>query len=425
MSASTLSSGPWRIGARPGDLFLLSASFDRCADSIASAARRCASSAYISPIGVARLADVTRSIGNRVNDVGRKLDAADLSTRLREMSVRLRFSMRSRGLRFPSRAARRLGVDGARQFLRIDAEGHGAVVEVFGELDGAEHVAVIIPGMTNSLRNYDANLRVKGLDLVEEMRRQSPNVAVVSWLGYRTPDLSLGGLVDAAASDRARVGSAALVSDLEVIRRMAPRSHLTVVGHSYGSVVVGETLKSGTLRDRVDAVDIGDIAVVGSPGMNVSSRSSLRHSEIDIWAAKVSGIDPGHLAVKLKPRPMRLLPWLLPFSVPVRRRPPVEVSVDFSPPRPRDAVPYAPVHGEDPAARGFGAKRFSAAGARSHGDYFRPGTLSLVNLARIATDRTPLDRAPRRAAVDDDAEAEANGGKKKSTKPTERVAKLS
>ncbi len=295
--------------------------------------------------------------------------------------------MRSRGLVAPSREARKLGGGQLRRYLRIDARGHGAVVEVFGELSRAEHVAVIVPGMTNSLHDYDRNARVKGRDLAAAMRARNPEVAVVSWLGYRTPDLSVRGLLEGAASGRATTGAAALVTDLEVIRRMAPHSHLTIVGHSYGSVVVGEALKSRTLGPRVAALGIGDVAVVGSPGMNVARRAQLGHDEIDVWAAKVRGIDPGHLSVTLKARWRAFVPLPLPLPLPLPfTGPPVGVSVDFGPPRPRDIVPFAPVHGRDPASRGFGARPFSAAGATDHGSYFVPGTTSLANLARIATD---------------------------------------
>ena len=415
MSTSNASSGRWRIGAKPSHLLELSRSFDGCAHAIDAAARRCEASAYLAPVAPFRLAQRAFELTGLVREVGRALDAADLAGRLTRVSSTLSASMRSRGLLSPSRAARELAEGSGRRFLRIDARGHGAVVEVFGDLLRAEHVALIVPGMTNSLLDYGGNVRVKGRDLAAAMRAQNPNVAVVSWLGYRTPDLSVTGLLEGASSGRAKVGAAALVTDLEVIRRMAPHSHITIVGHSYGSVVVGETLKSTTLSARVAALAVGDVAVVGSPGMNVSRRAQLGHPEIDVWAAKVRGIDPGHLSVTLDTRGRAFIPQPLPlpfpFPLPLRLPlalpfigPPVGVSVDFGPPQPRDIVPLAPVHGRDPTTRRFGARPFSAAGATDHGSYFVPGTRSLANLARIATDEelpgdstgNPVDRTPPR-----------------------------
>ena len=394
MSTSNAQPGRWRIGAKPSQLLELSRSFEACAQAIDASARRCAASAYLAPVAPFRLARQAHVAAGRVREVGRALDAADLAQRLTRVSSTLRASMRSRGLLAPSQEARKLALGGGRRFLRIDARGHGAVVEVFGDRLRAEHVAVIVPGMTNSLRDYDGNARVKGQDLAAAMHARNPDVAVVSWLGYRTPDLSVRGLMEGAASGRARTGADALVADLELIRRMAPRSHITILGHSYGSVVVGETLKSRTLGPRVAALQIGDVAVVGSPGMNVSTRAQLGHREIDVWAAKVHGIDPGHLSVTLKTRWWAFIPPLVPSPLlfPITG-PPVIVSVDFGPPHPRDIVPYAPVHGRDPATRRFGARPFSAAGATDHGSYFVPGTVSLSNLARIAIDEEPSRNA--------------------------------
>lgn len=384
-------SGRWRIAAKPAELLALADAFETYALAIESAACRCSSSARVSPMGPLRLAHGARSIETGLSVTGRALDAADLSHRLRTMSSTFQTSMRSRALLTPSGAARRLAGGATRRFLRIDARDHGAVVEVFGDLERAAHVAVIVPGMTNSLADYDTNARIKGRDLAAAMQARSPDVAVVSWLGYRTPDLSVRGLLEGAGSGRARTGAGALVADLELIRRMAPRSHITIVGHSYGSVVVGETMRSNELNDRVAALRIGDVAVVGSPGMNVPMRASLGHGDIDVWAAKVQGIDPGHLSVTLRTRWRAFVPRRVPLPLPLPFTGlPVRVSVDFGPPHPRDVIPFAPVHGRDPASRGFGARTFSAAGAQDHGSYFAPGTLSLTNLSRIATGADPL-----------------------------------
>lgn len=384
----------WKIGAKPAELLAMASALEQCAESIMSAARQGSSSGYVPTWSMHRLAGAAMTIAAGVSRCGRALDAADLSDRLTRLSSALQASMRSRALRYPSIAARRLGDGGKRQFLRLDARGHGSVVEVFGNLADAEHVAVIVPGMTNSIRDYDENARVKGRDLIDAMRTQSPRVAVVSWLGYRTPDLSVWGLVEGAASGRARSGAASLVTDLELIRRMAPESHITVVGHSYGSVVVGEAMKQRSLAERVGAMRIGDVAVLGSPGMNVTSRRALGHDDIDLWAAKVTGVDLGHLSIRVQSnwQSFTRRPILMPFPFPLVE-PPGRFSVDVKLPQPRDAVPFAPVHGEDPADRGFGARRFSAAGAEDHGSYFLPGTLSLTNIARIATDRTPVERS--------------------------------
>ena len=295
--------------------------------------------------------------------------------------------MRSRAVRNRSMQTTLIGLGAQRQFLRLDTSGNGRVVEVIGDLKRAKHVAVVLPGMTNSFRDYDEHTRQKAEDLAEAMRAFDPDVAVIAWLGYRTPNATFAGLAEAAASGRARRGAIDLVDDLEVIRRMAPNSHLSLIGHSYGSVVAGETLRQKQLRDRVDALNIDDVAVVGSPGMNVSSRQDLGHADIDLWAAKTPSIPVVTVNVSRNPNSWVSLtsqfPLPIPFSIGPFKAP---VDVRVHPRLPSDLVPYAPVHGEDPSARGFGSKRFSTKGAVSHSTYFLPGTVSLENLARIATD---------------------------------------
>lgn len=381
-----MSSDPrWRVAAVPRQLLALASATDQFAETIGSARRRVSSTRSTDLSALNGLIRRSVDIAAGVRTTGHRLDAADLAGRLDRYSTVLRVSMQSRALRHRSSQTRRLGVGNDRKFLHIVTAGNGRVVELFGDLQRAKHVALIVPGMTNSINDYDPNTRIKGRELAGAMRAFDPDVAVVAWLGYRTPNLTAIGLVEGAGSKRARAGARELVDDLEVIRRMAPSAHLTVVGHSYGSVVAGETLRSQALAGRVDALGLEDVAVVGSPGMNTTSRAALGHRSIEVWASKVASIEPGSMSIKRTNNGRPTLPFLIPL--PVRVGPfgagPVEVVL----PHPSDVIPFAPVHGEDPSAPGYGAKRFSSAGAHGHGEYFSPGTVSLENLARIATNR--------------------------------------
>ena len=380
-----MSSDPrWRVAAIPNHLLTLASMSERFGDAVRAARIRCASNGYVDPSPLDALFQRSTDLAESVRRVGQRLDAADLADRLGRYSSVLRSSMRSRALNHRSGQTKLLGEGNGRQFFRIATAGNGRVVEVIGDLHRARHVAVIVPGMTNSIRDYDPNTRIKGTELAKAMRAYDPNTAVVVWLGYRTPNQTAAGLVEGAASGRARDGARQLVDDLEVLRRMAPESHLTIIGHSYGSVVAGETLLSYPLAKRVDALGIEDVAVVGSPGMNTNSRRALGHPDIDVWASKVATIELGSISVNRKQRGLYVP---LPIPVPYRIGPFGNGPVDITPPHPSDLIPFVPVHGEDPSAKGFGAKRFSSAGASGHSEYFKKGTVALENLARIATNR--------------------------------------
>jgi hypothetical protein len=234
----------------------------------------------------------------------------------------------------------------AGRYLRVDPRHDGRVVEVLGDLDTAKHVVILVPGMSNDLHNYRTSLRTKATALLDAMRAQTGDgVVVVAWLGYDTPDL--GG---ASRSDVAEAAAPALVADVAAIRNSYPAVHVTVVAHSYGSVVLGQAMKQG--------LDAPTAVVVGSPGMDGDDRDDLGSRNTTLWAAKSTSAITVHR-----------MPF---FGVPL-------FGIRFG-----DPVALAPVHGEDPSAKGFGARHFGVGDVAGHGEYFEPGTLSVQNIARIA-----------------------------------------
>ena len=279
----------------------------------------------------------------------------------RAVAVLLTSAVENHGKRAGLR--RSLATHPERRYLRADGRGDGQVVEVLGDLPSAEHVVFLVPGMTNELANFDTQLRVRALRFLDELHRQSPKakVAVVAWLGYDTPDLDVRGLLQARESGRAKQGAVSLRKDLAEIRRLNPAAHLTAVGHSYGSVVLGQAMRHG-----LDGAGVSDVVVVGSPGMDANRRRDLGSPRIALWASKA--------AVRVGPAVSVPMPFPLP-----RIRFPGPVAVD--------PISLAPAHGEDPSAKGYGARQFSSKGAMSHGAYFNPGSESLRNMANIALGR--------------------------------------
>jgi hypothetical protein len=109
-----------------------------------------------------------------------------------------------------------------------------------------------------------------------EMDAADPNArnVTVAWLGYDAPtwDLSV------ATPDNAIEGGDLLVSDVEGYRASAQGDqHITVLGHSYGSVTVGYAGMNGLAAD--------DVAFIGSPGVGASHVDQLSPGEGHVWAA--------------------------------------------------------------------------------------------------------------------------------------------
>ncbi len=275
-----------------------------------------------------------------------------------------------------------------REFLDFDGRGDGRIVEVVGDLARAERIAVLVPGVDTRLGNYAHGLGgvADRSPLVQAHRlltaaatagstgsavpagstgaaggaraadatgtagaaggaraadatgtAAGERLAVVAWLGYDTPD----GVGPAAIREEyARAGASALDDFVSWLARVRPTARISVLGHSYGSVVAG--LAARHLPDQVT-----DIVAFGSPGMGVSRAADLR-THARIWAGRADG------------------DW-------IRWIPGIRI--------------LGAGHGTKPTSARFGAHRFGTRGATGHDHYLSPGTESLTNIAAIATGR--------------------------------------
>ncbi len=182
-----------------------------------------------------------------------------------------------------------------RLLLALDAE-HGRAVVSVGDPDRATHVALLVPGASTTITD-DLHSLVRRAD---DLRRTASSVAVgsvaaVAWLGYATPSG-----IDIASTKPAAAGAAALRNELDGLRasaRAAGRDvHVTVVGHSYGSLVAGRAL-----RDADHGVD--DLVLLGSPGTGVDDADEIRLDNGAVYVAEADrdwiaglgyfGADPG------------------------------------------------------------------------------------------------------------------------------------
>ncbi|QYX80445.1 alpha/beta hydrolase [Streptomyces akebiae] len=225
-----------------------------------------------------------------------------------------------------------------RRILAFDPEGNGRVAEVFGNLDKAERVSVVVPGVDTNVINFQRTNRrysapvgmAESLYDAERAASRGTRTAVIAWADYTAPD-GLG--LDSATALRAEQGSVRLNA---LVRSLPGDSTVALVCHSYGSVVCGVAARS--LPSRVT-----DIAVAGSPGMRAETVGQLR-TAARVWAMRDAD------------------DWV-------------------------QDVPYLEVgglgHGADPVSSEFGARILSAADARGHSGYFEPGTESLHNFAEI------------------------------------------
>ncbi|MFG3285152.1 alpha/beta hydrolase [Streptomyces sp. NPDC048111] len=223
-----------------------------------------------------------------------------------------------------------------RHILAFDPRGRGQVAEVYGELEHAEHVSVVVPGSDIDARTFDRTNDRYGTPagMAAALRGATHGgVAVIAWVGYTTP---VGVGLDAASGRLAEAGAGRLARFTEGLDAVGAPDPVLFC-HSYGSVVCG-------LAARDKDLDAVDIVALGSPGMRADTAAEFG-TGARVWAAK----DPSD--------------WI-------------------------DDVPHVEFaglgHGTDPTDPAFGARRVPAADAVGHTGYFAPGTESLRSFAAIA-----------------------------------------
>ncbi|BCJ35356.1 hypothetical protein Athai_28590 [Actinocatenispora thailandica] len=230
------------------------------------------------------------------------------------------------------------------QYLLFDPAPPGRVALVYGDLRTADRVAVLVPGADTRLADFARGLggrrhrapAVQAVNLYRAADALRPNrVSVVAWLGYRTPR---GPGIDVARQQLAAAGATALTRFVRGLTVVAPHAALMLLGHSYGSVVIG--LAAARLPAQVR-----DVAVFGSPGVGVDTAAEL-FATARIWAACAPG------------------DWTR-FVPGVRR--------------------WGFGHGRRPTDPAFGARPFCTAGVTDHDHYLAAGTGSLAALAAILT----------------------------------------
>ncbi|CCQ16876.1 putative uncharacterized protein [Rhodococcus sp. AW25M09] len=243
--------------------------------------------------------------------------------------------------------------------LNIDDQGRGAIA--LNNPDTAHNVATYVPGTGTELSKMGGDM-ARANDLLataDRVDRDSKN-SVVAWMGYDAPP----GLSDAAQTGFADAGAPRLDSFQDGLRAAhdGPPSHNTVIGHSYGSTVVGHAMSDG------GSLDVDSVVFAGSPGVGVTRVGELA----------LDGIAADRMADHV-----------------------------FATAAPADPVTWIGVlapevaHGGDPTGEVFGANVFESAPGNksidipvlgdvgfdpdSHSDYFKSGTPSLLSMAQIMT----------------------------------------
>jgi Alpha/beta hydrolase len=164
--------------------------------------------------------------------------------------------------------------------LSFDPHGDGKAAIALGDPTRAAAIGVVVPGMDTTLANIANPLRN-----AVNLRRTSDSLAgpvvtdrtsMVAWLGYDTPSAT-----QVAFDGKAQAGAPELVGfvdDLRATHTGAQPPRVTVLAHSYGTLVTGLAARQGLASDA--------ITLVGSPGVGAAHATELGLPAGAVWAGR-------------------------------------------------------------------------------------------------------------------------------------------
>ncbi len=242
--------------------------------------------------------------------------------------------------------------------------GEGKAAIAIGNPDTATDTAVVVPGTGSSVAQGWLESD-NATTLYDQMVLANPGeqTSVIAWMGYDTPDSPTDPRI--ATPGLARQGGELLAADVDGLaatHRDGVGSHVTVIGHSYGSTAVADAF-AGSGMHADDAV------LIGSPG------TDLAHSAADFHLSGGGQVYVG--AASSDP-----VSWL-------GQAGPIPDFVNRELGHP---LGWEAGLGRDPAGDGFGSVRFDAEvpgrdglDFADHSKYYSLGSESLRSMTDIAS----------------------------------------
>ena len=245
-----------------------------------------------------------------------------------------------------------------RSLLSVDTAWPGRAAVVVGDLQTADYVSYMVPGMFFTVDGQMVDWTIIAQDLYDEqvgwtvkLAGTDPSlvgktVATVAWIGYQTP-----GITDIASLDLAKQGAQYISSAVHGVlaSRTGDEPYVTLVTHSYGSTAVLMALADG-------AVTADSLVIIGSPGSAAQTVDDIGMPADKVFVGEAA--------------------W--------------------------DPVVNSAFFGSDPGSAAFGASKMNVAGgtdplsgktlagASGHLGYFDAGTEAMRNMALVGLDQGAL-----------------------------------
>jgi hypothetical protein len=235
----------------------------------------------------------------------------------------------------------------ARTLLSADPAGEGKAVIVLGNLQTADYVTYMVPGMFYTVDGQLSAWTGDAADLYKQQQDWLKRLSAVDPAdAHKTPDLTNIGSLDLAY--QARDALASSVESMQ-LQRTGHEPYTTILAHSYGSTAALMALTQYSFS-------VNALVLVGTPGSSAQSAKDLHVSNTNVWVGAAA--------------------W--------------------------DPVPTSAFFGSDPSAPSYGAHMMGVNGGKDvitgaslgqsigHNEYFDPGTESIRNMALIGIDHAEL-----------------------------------
>ena len=251
--------------------------------------------------------------------------------------------------------------------LGFDSNGMGRAIVSIGNPDTADNVVTYVPGTFAKLESIDGDIsRAQLLQAQAEAIDHSRNTASIVWLGYDAPQAIATDATETEWADKAEVPLGHFVQGIEEANHHGVNQ--TLLGHSYGSLVAGQTMST-----HLD-LPVDNAIMVGSPGVGVDHAKDLNIPPDHVFAATAKND-----LINLAPPPAGTLAPLNPKAY-------MRLFDDHS-----------IVHGTDPVSGEFGGRVFAVPAGRfpgsggeampAHSQYW--DDKALKSLAKIVTGGQP------------------------------------
>lgn len=170
--------------------------------------------------------------------------------------------------------------------LAIDGNANGRAIIAAGNPDTATNVATYVPGTGANVAEVGTHIDRSDRMLNAATEAGSPSTSVITWVGYDAPQDLLEAATEGYA-ENAKQDLDHFQEGLRATHEGAP-SHNTVLGHSYGSTVIGHAASS-------EGLDADALVFVGSPGVGVGNVADLDFPPDQVYAT-VAENDMIHLS---------------------------------------------------------------------------------------------------------------------------------